>query len=194
MMSLYSGPKELPRKGWHKSVSCWCYGWHNKRSRLYLFSTTMPKPPQDYQVVVSHHHHKEDKSHCTSCGSGSSRWRRSYWIFFCIPIHHRGECICVLQCTWWHSLLVSQWWWQQCGCLHQKQWAGVLGWRMDLLYGLLGHVFLWRLLLVPTHDPWPHQEILARHSTLICQHHLLPHHLPVPQSLPLPILPISPSI
>ena len=54
-----------------------------KDQGFFLFSTTMPKPLQDYQVVVSCHHHKEDKSHCTSCSSGSSRQRRSHWIFFC---------------------------------------------------------------------------------------------------------------
>ena len=87
MLSLCPGPEEPPRIGWHESVSCYHHGWCNKRSRLFLFSATIPKPPQDYQVVVSHHHHKEDKSHCTSHGSGSLRQRRSHWIFFCTPTH-----------------------------------------------------------------------------------------------------------
>ena len=79
--------EEPPRIGWHESVSCYHHGWHSKRSRLFLFSAIMPKPPQDYQVVVLNHCYKEDKSYHTFCGSGSSRWRRSYWIFFCTPTH-----------------------------------------------------------------------------------------------------------
>ena len=88
MLSLCLGPEEPPRIDWHKSVSCYHQGWRNKRSRLFLFSTTMPKPPQDYQVVVSHCCHEEDKSYHTSHGSGSLKQRRSHWIFFCIPIHY----------------------------------------------------------------------------------------------------------
>ena len=87
MPSLCPRPEKPPRIGWHESVSCYHHNWHNKRTRLFLFSTTMPKPPQDYQVVVPHCCHKEDKSHCTSCSLGSSRQRRSYWVFFCTPTH-----------------------------------------------------------------------------------------------------------
>ena len=32
----------------------------------------------------------------------------------------RGGHVCMLWCAWWHSPLVSQWWWQQCRCLHQN--------------------------------------------------------------------------
>ena len=87
MPSLHPGPEEPPRIGWHKSVSCYHHSWHNKRSKLFFFNATMPKPPQDYQVVVPCCCHKEDKPHCTSHSSGSSRQRRSYWIFFCILTH-----------------------------------------------------------------------------------------------------------
>ena len=90
MPSLCPRLEKSPRIGWHNSVSCWHHGWHNKRSRLYLFSTTMSKPPQDYQMIVSHCCHKEDKSYCTSHGSESSRQRRSYWIFFCSPTPYCG--------------------------------------------------------------------------------------------------------
>ena len=87
MLNLHPRLEEPLRIGWHKSVSCYCHGWCNKRSRLFLFSTTIPKPPQDYQVVVPHCCHEEDKCYHTSCGSESSRQRRSYWIFFYISTH-----------------------------------------------------------------------------------------------------------
>ena len=47
----------------------------------------MSKLPQDYQVVVPHCCHEEDRSYCTSHSSGSSRQKRSHWIFFCTPTH-----------------------------------------------------------------------------------------------------------
>ena len=87
MPNLCPRLEEPLRIGWHKSVSYYCHSWCNKRSRLFLFSATMPKPSQDYEVVVPHRHHEEDKSHCTSCSSESLRWRRSHWISFCTPIH-----------------------------------------------------------------------------------------------------------
>ena len=87
MPNLCPGLEEPLRIGWHESVSCYHHDWCNKRSRLFLFSATMPKPPQDYQVVVPCRCHEEDKSHCTSHSLGSSRQRRSHWIFFCIPTH-----------------------------------------------------------------------------------------------------------
>ena len=89
MSNLHPGPEEPLRIGWHENVSCYHHGWHNKRSRVFLFRATMPKPLQDYQMVVPCHHHKADKSHHTSHGSGSSRQRRSHWIFFCTPTHCR---------------------------------------------------------------------------------------------------------
>ena len=89
MLSLHPRPEIPLRIDWYKSVSCWCYSWCNKRLMFYLFSATMPKPLQDYQVVVPCCCHKEDKSHHTSCDSGSSRQRRSHWIFFYTPIQCR---------------------------------------------------------------------------------------------------------
>ena len=87
MLSLCPRLEEPLRIGWHESVSCYCHGWHNKRSRLFWFSATIPKLQQDYQMVVPRHHHEENKSYYTSCSSGSSRWRRSYWVFFCTSTH-----------------------------------------------------------------------------------------------------------
>ena len=87
MLSLHPRLEVTLRIGWYESVSGKHYSWCNKRSRLFLFSATTPKPPQDYQEVVPCHYHEKDKSYCTSHGLGSLRWRRSHWIFFCTPIH-----------------------------------------------------------------------------------------------------------
>ena len=87
MPSLHPRLEEPLRIGWHKSVSCYYYSRCNKRSRLFLFSATMPKAPQDYQVVVPCCCSEENSPYCISCGLGSSRQRRSHWIFFCTPIH-----------------------------------------------------------------------------------------------------------
>ena len=88
MPNLHPGLEEPLRIGWHKRVSYYHHSWYNKRSRLFLFRANMPKPPQDYQVVVPRYHHEENKSHCTSCSSGSLRQRKSHWIFLCISIHY----------------------------------------------------------------------------------------------------------
>ena len=169
MPNLHPGLEELPRIGWHENVSCYSHGWHNKRSRLFLFSATMLKPPQDYQVIVSHHCHEENKSYYTSRGSGSLRWRRSYWIFFCTPTY------CGASPTTTKS--------------NQNQI--IVQPHTHHITPLLNHLQLPQV--VPTYDPQSHWEILPRYNTLTHWHHLLPHHLLVPQTLSPLVPPTFPS-